>query len=96
MRKLLTSLVLVLMAMSASAQTYDYALSIGGVRLNSINTASSETLTSQLKTSGVLKSGTVGFERVEQNGLLKGILTLTGETIRQAGYSYYVCACCRG
>ena len=80
MRKLLTSLVFVLMAMSASATDY-FAMFIGGVQLNTLNIASSSTLTSQLQSNGVLQSGTVEFQHDWQGDYHTGKLILTNAVL---------------
>ena len=80
MRKLLTSLLFVLMAMSAGATDY-FAMYIGGVQLNTLNTASSSTLTSQLQSNGVLQSGTVEFQHDWQGDYHTGKLILTNAVL---------------
>ena len=80
MRKLLTSLLFVLMAMSASATDY-FAMFIGGVQLNTLNIASSSTLTSQLQSNGVLQSGTVEFQHDWQGDNHTGKLILTNAVL---------------
>lgn len=80
MRKLLTSFLFVLMAMSAGATDY-FAMFIGGVQLNTLNIASSSTLTSQLQSNGVLQSGTVEFQHDWQGDNHTGKLILTNAVL---------------
>lgn len=76
MKKIFFSFFLALVAMSASATDY-YALYIGNVQLSSDHISPSATLNSQLKSSGVLQSGTVELQASNENGIFKGRLYLT-------------------